>query len=473
MLMTLAQLPPDRIWDVAVVGSGPAGMTAAVALARLGRDVLLLEGGDRDYTDQSQSQYQGEVIGDPYFELDGCRLRMLGGTSFHWSGWCRPFEADDFDRRDVDSMAWWPIDRSDLDPYRNTAAALLTVPDDFWSRDIEDGLCQFQFQVTATPTRFGAHYFEEIRGSSRITLALNSNLVGMATEEGRVVGLEMASYQAERRMVRARTYVLACGGIENSRLLMHFNRATKGQLIKVPATLGRYWMEHPHFDIGTGLVPRYERPSNYFRFQPAELRRRGLLNCGLRVHRTHGGERRDQLASLLCTAPRLAEPLFDLFRSDLSCTVRLRAAWEQAPRADNRIELDQSDPDIMGIGRVKLHWTKTDADLANMRELALAYGAHLVRQDAGRIQLAPWVFGKADYPSGDETAGYHHIGGTRMSDKPETGIVDSNLKVFGQDNLYVAGSSVFPTGGHVNPTMTIVQLSMRLADHLNQTALKH
>jgi len=156
---------------------------------------------------------------------------------------------------------------------------------------------------------------------------------------------------------------------------------------------------------------------------------------------------------------------------NLNCEANIRAAWEQAPRADNRITLDPKARDAMGIPRVQLQWRKSAADLANMRELALAYGAHLVDTNTGRIKLADWVFGEADYPTDDELAGYHHIGGTRMSLTPETGIVDRNLKVFGQDNLYMAGSSVFPTGGHVNPTMTITQLSMRLADHLNRRAL--
>jgi choline dehydrogenase-like flavoprotein len=60
----------------------------------------------------------------------------------------------------------------------------------------------------------------------------------------------------------------------------------------------------------------------------------------------------------------------------------------------------------------------------------------------------------------------HNIGTTRMSEDPRTGVVDQHAKVHGVSNLYVAGSSVFPTGGHANPTLTIVAHALLLADHL-------
>jgi choline dehydrogenase-like flavoprotein len=476
MLAELNALAPDRVWDVAVVGSGPAGMTVAVALARLGRDVLLLEGGERHYSDESQAQYEGEVVGDHYFALDGCRVRCLGGTSVHWSGWTRPFEAEDFDRRDYASHAYWPISKTDLDPYRRTAAKLLNVIDDYPHRDIGDGLRHMRFQISREPTRFAEAYLDELTASRRITLAMNSNLVGVELAEGRVTGFQMADYKGNKRLIRARHYVMACGGIENSRLLLHFNAQSGGRLVRQPATLGRYWMEHPHFDIGSGFIKDVpvQSPSNeaYYSFTPAELRRRGLLNCGLRVRQFEPDGWRKQLKNLACVAPSLANSILESLDKKGCNYALIRAAWENAPRADNRIELDPNKVDGMGIPRTRLFWRKSDADHANMRELALAYGEHLVRTGQGRIQLAPWVLGKGDYPTDDEIAGYHHIGGTRMSDRAETGIVDRDLKVFGLDNLYIAGSSVFPTGGHVNPTLTIVQLSMRLADHINRRALK-
>jgi choline dehydrogenase-like flavoprotein len=82
--------------------------------------------------------------------------------------------------------------------------------------------------------------------------------------------------------------------------------------------------------------------------------------------------------------------------------------------------------------------------------------------------LDNWVVEETELPADGVMGNYHHMGGTRMGDSPATGVVDRDCKVFGQGNLYVAGSSVFPAAGHVNPTFTILQLALRLGDHLLQ-----
>ncbi len=79
---------------------------------------------------------------------------------------------------------------------------------------------------------------------------------------------------------------------------------------------------------------------------------------------------------------------------------------------------------------------------------------------------AAWVTDTKPIGEADLSGNYHFIGATRMSPDPRDGVVNANCKVHGVDNLYVAGCSVFPTGGHANPTLTIVALAIRLADHL-------
>ena len=69
--------------------------------------------------------------------------------------------------------------------------------------------------------------------------------------------------------------------------------------------------------------------------------------------------------------------------------------------------------------------------------------------------------------------GYHHMGATRMSATPTQGVVDANCKLHGLENLYIASSSVFPTGGAANPTLTISALALRLSLHLTQTLFRN
>ena len=90
----------------------------------------------------------------------------------------------------------------------------------------------------------------------------------------------------------------------------------------------------------------------------------------------------------------------------------------------------------------------------------------LVSTDKGRLKLYDWVFESHNWPSDGEIGGYHHMGGTRMHSSEKYGVVDKNCKIFGSENIYVAGSSIFTTGGQNNPTLPVVQFSLRLADYL-------
>ena len=95
-----------------------------------------------------------------------------------------------------------------------------------------------------------------------------------------------------------------------------------------------------------------------------------------------------------------------------------------------------------------------------------ALGLRQLRVDWRVSEFEPWLL-DGDYQS-NMVGTHHHIGTTRMASDPKDGVVDTNCQVFGTTNLYVAGSSVFPTGGHANPTLTIVALAIRLAGHLQQ-----
>ena len=146
-----------------------------------------------------------------------------------------------------------------------------------------------------------------------------------------------------------------------------------------------------------------------------------------------------------------------------------KTASEQSPDPASRIKLGQ-DVDRFGNRRVDVHWQLNELDKYTLKQSALQAGRIMAVNDLGRARLPEWLLDSGlGFPglSKDEVAGYHHMGTTRMADSPERGVVDKNQKIFGIDNLYMGGSSVFTTSGHVNPTFTIVQLSLRLAEHLD------
>jgi choline dehydrogenase-like flavoprotein len=248
---------------------------------------------------------------------------------------------------------------------------------------------------------------------------------------------------------------------------------SNGALTGGSKNLGHYWMEHPHFRLGDVLVTR-EFPISFRKRvvlapSPEFREEKGILNCGLRVEKTGPKRTRKLIADISRVTPEVGAWATELLDDDQIYGAKLRAAWEQEPRQENRIALGP-DKDRFGIPRTRLYWAKSRLALRTPRETALEFGRYLADRNFGRVRLRSWLLEEGEFPSKGELGGRHHMGGTRMGAGPADAVVDPNCKLFGQANLYLAGSSVFPRCGHANPTLTIVQLALRLADHLHETA---
>jgi len=474
MRLSVTDLSAEDLFDYCIIGTGPAGITCALSLAASGTRIILLEGGGREYSERSQNLYRGQVVGDPYFALDESRLRYFGGTSNHWNGTVRTLDAFDFKAKGAFPETKWPIAKADLDPYFQPAADIFEIPVLPSDRPVSgSGFNQVHF-IFSDSVRFAKKFEARIVSNTGIFLVFDANMTGLETNGESVTGAQIVDSDGNRRRVRARRYILATGGIENSRLLLWSNVQTNGQLVKDANTLGRYWMEHPIFRLGeailTGDFPSVTDGPRiaFFSPTPDTMIKEGILNCGLSFFLLHYEGAKKIVADIACVVPDLGKWALNQLGKNLICVVQVRAAWEQEPRADNRIELSD-ERDALGMPRSRLHWRKSKTDFRTPQVSALRFGEYMARSNIGRLRLDPWVLGEGEFPADDELAGNHHMGGTRMAATAEHGVVDSNCKVFGQTNLYIAGSSVFASGGHANPTLTIVQLALRLADHLRAT----
>jgi choline dehydrogenase-like flavoprotein len=459
-----------RSIDVLIVGSGPAGMSIALELERRGLSTLVLEAGGEDYDEASQAFFAGDIVGPQAFGLDVNRLRYLGGCSNHWGGFSRTL--DDYDFRDkLEGVPGaWPIARPDIEPYVKRASEILELAGQRADRPLGDMLKQVHFTYSP-PMSFKLKYRSHVKASRTLHVALNTCVTNLVERDGRIVAVEIADPEGRRDVLKASWVVLCAGGVENSRMLLWANVRNEGRVVRDPTTLGRYFMEHPHFTVGDALVVGDTRldPDRraYAYVAPTEraIRERGILNCGLRLVSPGYEGTKQLLADLACVAPRLGKWAARAIDMRLGCGLRIRAAWEQAPRESNRVRLGtRLDP--LGIPRVELHWKYSALEKHTARTTAMLFGDWLVSRGLGRVRLEPWLADDGDFPADDEQVGNHHMGGTRMSDDPRTGIVDRDLRVHGLHNLYVCGSSVFPSAGHANPTLTIVQLALRLAGHL-------
>ncbi|WP_102961236.1 GMC oxidoreductase [Mangrovicella endophytica] len=457
---------------VCIVGAGPAGITIARVLAKLGTPVVILEAGGEEVTEESQDFYRGTTVGDPYFDLDVARLRFLGGCSNHWAGWCRVLDASDFEARPWVPDSGWPIGRHDIEPFLGEVQDILDLPAFEADRPIDADISWIQL-IKSPAVRFGQKYREEIATSDRIALVLNTHVTELVGDGTQVTAARIRSNGAPARDLRVAQYVVATGGLENSRLLLWSNERSGGGVVPKPAALGRYWMEHPQFIAADALLLRenaFEMDAQneaFFGPSPAALQRAGIMNFGVRLISTPYAGVKETVAHLACTAPSFSEWASSTVGLNLTCGGHLSVGWEQAPVAENRVALSGSERDADGIPRIELHWKKGELDRRTLLEGLRLFGQSMARADLGRVRLAEWLLEGEEYPEGGELAGYHHMGGTRMSNDPQKGVVDSDCRVHGMRNLHIGGSSVFATSGHANPTTTIVALALRLGYHLS------
>lgn len=473
MIQNLSETGRDLSADVCIIGAGAAGITLAHKLSQRSLKVILCEAGGMDYSDESQSVYKGKVEGDPYYDIEMARLRYFGGTTNHWTGWCRPLDAYDFKEKAGIAETAWPIGREDLDPYLDGARDILEV------KPVPDGPVLGASGLKrigmtfSPPVRFAEKYREPLEKSKFVQVVLNANLIGTKAKNGHVTHARIADYDGNERMVSAKHFVIACGGIENSRQLLWLHESGQLPLGESAAVVGRYWGEHPHAPIGDVVILKDEAfrfldfALDFFAPTPEFMEKRHTLNCQLYVKSTHYGGTKEVIADLLCTAPALGQWAMNKLGKTLACVAELNAAWEQEPSAANRITLGE-EKDRFGVPRPVLHWKRSAQDYRTVRETAIAFAKYCANADIARVRLPEWLLSdKGTFPEIGYIAGYHHMGGTRMAATADKGVVDADCRIFGYDNIYVAGSSVFPSVGHANPTFSIIELTLRLADHLH------
>ncbi len=469
-----------RTFDACIIGAGPAGITLARRLASRGLTVGLFDGGGFDQTVESQDLYKGTIGAQPYFPLDGARLRFLGGSSNHWGGWTRPLDDHDFAERDDHPMSGWPIAKGDIDPYAAEADSILDLPANFDPPDMfggkAAGLQPTFFRFSQPTTRFGQKYRNELQASKAIEVFLNANLVDLRLDNAHRAVTEAVFRTYTRSTpfsIKAKFFALCLGGMENPRALLNANSQVPAGIGNQNDLVGRYFLEHPHVPIGH-IVSR--EPITFmlvYSPTPEFMREHRILSFGLRLgnfcDRPRGRIHRRLPAPAALQVPfeTLLEAAMDGDTS--ACPAHVASAFvacEQALNPESRVRVT-NERDRFGLRKIELDWRLSDIDFRTLRTAALEAGRLMAEHDVARLKVVDWLLADGNSPTLDQLfGGSHHMGTTRMSDDPKAGVVDRNQRVHGMDNLYMGGSSVFATSGHSNPTYTIVQLTLRLGDHL-------
>jgi len=476
----------EKSYDFCIIGAGAAGITLALELEKSNFKIALCEAGDLNQSRESRSCYEGQVIGDYYMPLEERRLRFLGGTTNHWGGWTYPLDEIDFNRGFIDKKFIWPINKKDLDPYLKDANDYLDVknddsdelnylshlkgkniPNNLFMTDENSDINKFDFRWSknnGAPTRFGKKFYNALKNSKNIDIFLNCNLAELDGVRSVIHKVVVKNYSFTKFEFSAKKFVFAMGGIENSRYLLWFRKLYGNKFFDGDLPIGKYWMDHPHHTIGKALLNKDIGKQAFFRVNDQLQIKHKILNFGLRVYSHIPHEAQYLIDSLKKSSVDLGNLFEKQYNASNIKSCRLYGAWEQEPMESNKVTLSNIEKDKFSIPRVSIYYKKTELDRFTMKKTMMIFSNWIIKNGLGRIKLDDWVVNNSEYPKPFFQG--HHIGGTRMYSTKKFGVVDKDCKVFGSQNLYIIGSSVFTTGGHTNPTLTITQLTLRLANHL-------
>jgi len=509
-----ADLPEVISGNICIVGAGAAGITLARKLAETVSGVILIESGGFDISGQTQSLFQGRHLGLKYFDLMSCRLRYFGGTTNHWSGFCRENDQIDYVGRPALGLPAWPITRQDLSSYIVEAGRSLGIEPSAFNPDIvlkslgenpeqlvEHGSSSLHLQTKvfqlAQDIRLGTKYREQVGQSPNITAYLNLNLIHiqLAADARSVKHLKCATLTGKQCRVEARQYVLCCHGIENARQLLASNDVMPTGVGNSYDHVGRYFMEHAAISASK-FIPTSKFPKIYnfhyarskkinanLSFTDDYLHKHNLLQyyCRFTPHYVtdemlsakddviHGFWKPGSLAYLADVAKVASE--FDgelrrvffkrgLYSQPLYYSLEHRI--EQAPNPKSRVVLSDR-IDALGQRIADLDWQINEHDVATIKHGQTAIAREMAALGFGRLEEEEIT---RELVESRIKGHYHHIGTTRMSADPKQGVVDKNCTVHGIGNLHISGSSVFPTAGYSGPTMMIIALALRQAEYL-------
>lgn len=506
------ELGSDMQANVCIVGAGAAGLSLARKLSKTVSDILLVESGDFALDGVTQSLFSGHQLGLPYHALTSCRLRYWGGTTNHWSGYCRANDPIDYEGRSELDLPTWPVNHDDLEAYISEAADELGLSagqfdaaqalqdaglNDQHLLDDESDILSTKVAQFAEDKRLGPRYRDDVENNPNITPILNLNLthIQLSHDAQRVEHCDFATLNGKKVKVTANLFVIATHGIENARQLLTSNDVMTSGIGNEYDHVGRYFMDHiafkasamipsaqfplhldeefakkRNFNANLSLTDDYLRDNEmlqyYCRFVPAqnEMLWETARQVRAGINRPGSLEFLSDVAELVNSIPtnwgqwqrkaQLNWPLPEVYY--------LEQRLEQAPNPNSRVVVSDR-RDAVGNLIADLDWQITDHDVrsfakgqdAMIREISALGLGRVQAEEINRELVEERLFGH-----------YHQIGTTRMSTAAQDGVVDANCRVHGVGNLYIAGSSVFPTAGYSGPTMMIMALAYRLADHI-------
>lgn len=501
-------LPDGENFDFVIIGSGVAGILLSISLTRKNKKVLVLESGH--WQEDEEKQALNEVIqtGKQLQNAVWGRKRAIGGTSIAWGGQSLPFSPIDFEKKDWVAGSGWPLSFNEIAPYYDPANEFMQVDKlDFDGEIFEllkmkkipfnNSLINYHFSKWAPQPVFSVLYRTELEKNA--TVFYNAHITQINTDEnGRADSVTVKNFRGETILLKVKNLLLATGAIEANRLLLLGNKRSTGGLGNHSGWLGKCFMDHPCIEAASVTAnSNYKLQKNFnthrikkrkysLRFSLSEKAQRehALLNASAGIMFYYPEEQFDPYSEIkkiikkkdILLLPKLFASKEAYLKTAYAFTKdnfiykhgalgKLVVMLEQAPLAKSYIKLSDI-KDKFGNSKAEINWQVSYQTWEALLFLVGSVKQEFERLSVGSITPLPHI--NKNNPNWEACLSdvNHHMGGTRMSKTAGEGVVDNNLKLWGHDNIYVCSSSVFPTGSHSNPTLTLMALCLRLVDQL-------
>jgi len=552
MIEDARQIAPGTVIkaDLCIVGGGAAAISLALEYIKSGRSTVLIPGGGPNQTASCIDLYRGKVSPSGTHEpLEENRIRMWGGTTTVWGGRCVPFDPIDFQERSWIPGSGWPINLHELKDYIAHANELSEAGvADFDARSAfpdtqsellkgfdNDELVTWPLERWSIPTDYSKRYRAELESAANVRVLLHAHAIHLQMDPGgtRLEHVRAACSPGRDFRIHAKNTVIACGALENARLLLASRDVLPTGIGNQNDLVGRYYQSHRFGVCGHAELKNPDKDFIYdfekddegvycrrrFWLTPQAQEKHQVNNVVGFFFRTVAGtsEHRNAMVSMIMLVKTLLggakkgpKRFFQIIkdqRQELAAHAWIvlkdghgifgqlskvayarffqkrrlpmilpskKANWfplffqtEHAPLWDSRVLLDESSVDDFGMPRLDVRIKFSEIDFRTIKTFIYSFKQRLEDSGVGTFHLSSadedFLAHPERYPFNSNS---HNIGTTRMSANPDTGVIDENSKVHAVENLYVAGSSVFPTSSHANPTLMIIALALRLADHL-------
>lgn len=484
----------DEIFDVCIIGSGPAGAFAARSLANSGKNIVIVEAGGKDIDSEPNNIIDIEnsnIPGTPDFGFS----QQIGGASNLWAGGLVELDDIDFIKREEFGFKGWLFKKDELVKYYQKVNEYIKVkPNRVLEDKLEDSKVHLRdVNVLDTPFSTGI-LVENIKNITLLDMSIAVKL-NVNSSNDNITSVEIYNKKIKsNQKIYAKEYIIASGTLTNIRLLLNSFKDIKEQIPKLYENIGKYFSTHPKGDIGTlklykplehnhSLVAMDNKNSftHWYQFGLSKdfLLEHNLLNHCLRFSSPfHQRATRifDMIKKVIGIMPifrdgKLANILVKVgvyifrfidhtrFFSFNSKKFVVRAFFDQQSLSANRVTLSQK-TSKEGLPLAKVDYTFNENDWNEVEKFINLFSKELRDLNIGELEYKR--------PSNDKFTGMHShfLGGTRMGIDSTNSVVDENLKVHEFNNLYVSGPSTFPSFGYANPFYSIAAISLRLADYL-------